>query len=123
MCGMANVYVDGQLKETIDLGLSRAGKTARGYKRLYGQTVFSLENLREGEHTIRIEVVGQNAEGSYNSHVSIDHFIVLDGNEIGDTRFIINNQFNYPELSWGDYTKPPIRGSSGYTGRVFTKLG
>ncbi|WP_168118930.1 glycoside hydrolase family 2 TIM barrel-domain containing protein [Paenibacillus sp. HB172176] len=124
ICGMAKLYVDGELKKAdIDLGLSRAGKTARGYRRLHKQLVYAVQDLSMGEHTLRIEVTGENAPGSNNSYVNIDHFVVLDGKEIGDTRFIVNNEFNYPEISWGDYTKPPIAVSSGYTGRAFTKLG
>ena len=52
----------------------------------------------------------------------IDAFLVLDGSEMGDTRFIIDSEFNYPELSWADYTKPPVRVESGYTGKVYVKM-
>jgi hypothetical protein len=75
------------------------------------------------EHTLRIEVTGEKAANSINSYVNIDQFIILDGEEIGDTRFIINSEYNYPELSWGCFTKDPVRVYTGYSRRVFTKLG
>ncbi|WP_176462557.1 glycoside hydrolase family 2 protein [Paenibacillus odorifer] len=124
ICGIASVYIDGELKDPhIDLGVSRAGKNARGYTKYYRQLVYSIQDLPMGKHTLRIEVTGEKAAGSNNSYVNIDHFLVMDGNEIGDTRFLINSEFNYPELSWGDYTKPPIIVSSGYKRCIYTKLG
>lgn len=42
---------------------------------------------------------------------------------VGDTQLIIDSEFNYPELSWGCYTKPPVRVSSGYSRRIYTRLG
>jgi beta-galactosidase len=122
ICGIARVYIDGELKDDrVDLG-SR-GKNARRYKKYYRSLVYSIEDLPWGEHTIRIEVTGEKAPESNGSYVIIDHFIVLDGKEIGDTKFIINSEFNYPELSWGCYSKPPIIVSTGYTRRIYTKLG
>lgn len=122
--GIAKVYIDGVLKdEAVDLGLSRAGKNPRGSQKLYRQLVYAIEHLPMGEHKIRIVVTGEKAPESNNSYVNIDHFIVLDGNEVGDTRFMINSEFNYPELSWGNYTKPPITVSTGFTRKVYTKLG
>lgn len=124
ICGTARVYIDGELKDAcVDLGVSRAGKHARGYKKYFRQLVYSIQDLPHGKHILRIEVTGERAEGSNNSYVNIDHFLVMDGSEIGDTRFLINSEFNYPELSWGNYTKPPIAVSSGYTRRIYTMLG
>lgn len=42
---------------------------------------------------------------------------------MGDTQLIIDSEFNYPELSWGCFTKPPVRVSSGYSRRIYTRLG
>lgn len=124
ICGVARVYIDGEQKEgRIDLGTSRAGKSPRGYQKIYRWLAFSIQNLPAGEHTIRIEVTGEMAEGATAGYVMIDHFLVLDGKETGDTRFIIDNEFNYPEISWANYCKPPISVSSGYTRRVFSKFG
>jgi hypothetical protein len=124
ICGTARVYIDGEPQdEPIDLGLSRVGKNPRGYQKYYRELAYSVQDLPMGTHTIRIEATGEKAADSSNSYVNIDHFIVLDGSEIGDTRFIINSEFNFPELSWGNYTKPPIAVSSGFTRRVYTKLG
>jgi hypothetical protein len=124
ICGMADVYVDGLLKaKDIDLGLSLTGKTPRMYEKYYRCLVFSVQDLPMGEHTARIEVSGKKAPESVNSYVNIDHFVVLDGEETGDTRFIINSEFNYPCLSWGTYIKPAIKVSSGYSRTIYTKLG
>ncbi len=124
ICGTAKVYVDGALQDTIALGVRPLSPgAARGYEKDYRRLVFSVQNLPMGEHSLCIEVTGEKAPNSINSYVNIDHFIVLDGQETGDTRFIIDSEFNYPELSWGCYTKPPITVSTGYTRRVYTKLG
>jgi hypothetical protein len=124
ICGMADVYVDGQVKaKDIDLGLSGMGKTPRMYEKYYRHLVFSVQDMPMGEHTVRIEVSGKNAPGSANSFVNIDHFLILNGEETGDTRFIINSEFNYPCLSWGTYIKPAIKVGSGYSRKIYTKLG
>jgi len=122
ICGTARVYIDGELKDDR-IDLCSRGKNARRYKKYYRTIVYSIQDLPAGEHSIVIEVTGEKAADSDGSYVIIDHFIVLDGNEIGDTRFIINSEFNYPELSWGTYSKPPIIVSTGYTGRIYTKIG
>ena len=76
-----------------------------------------------GEHTLKIVVTGKKAEKSYNSYVIIDAFLILDGEETGETRFIIDNAFNYPEISWANYSKPPILVETGYTGKVYVAVG
>lgn len=122
ICGVAKVFIDGRLADTIDLGLSKTEKNPREYQRLYRELVFSVEGLTFGEHCIRIEATGEKAEGSSACYVPIDYFLVLNGEEEGDTLFHINCEFNYPELAWGDYIKPPIKVQTGYVCRVYTKL-
>lgn len=125
ICGTARVYVDGELQDNgIALGSRPLSPgNARGYEKDYRRLVYAVTGLPAGEHTLRIEVTGEKAANSINSYVNIDQFIVLDGEEIGDTRFIINSEYNYPELSWGCFTKDPVRVYTGYSRRVFTKLG
>ena len=123
LCGKAKIYIDGVLKDELDLGVSKTGKTYRGYRKYYRRLVYSIQELSFGKHTIRVEVTGEKGEGSCNCYVNIDHFLVLDGEERGDIRFMINSEINYPTLSWGNYTHPPIEVKSGYTRRIFTKMG
>lgn len=121
-CGKANVYLDGELQASdVDLGLSAMGKNPRGKIRQYGQLIYGIEGLQRGKHVLCIEVCGKPALESHNSYVPIDHFLVL-GNGWGDTLFIINQEINYPQLSWACYNKPPIIVESGYTGKVITMM-
>lgn len=122
--GMAKVYVDGELmddKISLGVGLSTPG-IARGYEKDPGRLVYSIENLPYGEHTLTVEVVGEKTPRSMGAYVFIDHFRILGENDYGDTRLIINSEFNYPELSWGCYTKPAIKVATGYEKKVYTKL-
>lgn len=124
ICGTADVYVDGHIQaEGIDLGCTCAGKDARGYRKHYRYPVFAIDGLPMGEHTLKIVVTGKKAEKSYNSYVIIDAFLILDGEKTGETRFIIDNAFNYPEISWANYSKPPILVETGYTGKVYVAVG
>lgn len=124
ICGTADVYIDDCLyAQGIDLGCTRAGKDPRGYRKHYRYPVFSAIDLPMGEHTLKIVVPGRQAENSFNSYVIIDAFLILDGNEVGDTSFIINNEFNYPEIAWADYCKPAIIVDTGYTGKAYVAIG
>ncbi len=122
--GMAEVSVDGKLMDdAILLGVSLPMPgIARGYDKEPGQLVFSIEGLKEAEHTLQITVKGRRTPGSSGAYVFIDHFLVFGKGDYGDTQLIIDNEFNYPELSWGCWTKEPVRVYTGYTGRVYTRL-
>lgn len=123
ICGTANVYIDDVLQaEELDLSTSRMGKSPRGYSKGWHYPAFAIQNLPDGTHKIRIEVTGKPARGSHSTYVNIDSFLILDGNEEGDTRFLIDREFNYPEISWADYCKPPVRVETGYSGTVYVKL-
>ena len=108
------MYLDGELAaQSVDLGLSGMGKNPRGKHRQYGQRLFAVEGLAPGRHSLVIEVCGEPAAESYNAYVAIDRFLVL-GHGAGDTKFIIDREINFPELSWACYSKPPILVESGY---------
>lgn len=92
--GSADVYIDGKL-EAEDLDLSRRVETR--YSDIWPYVLFSKEGLPEGRHTIRIVV--------RSSGVSVDVFRVLRSDTPGDVRMIYANQWNYPDLSWGNYVK------------------
>lgn len=124
ICGTVNIYIDGVLQEQgLDLGCTQMGKNPRGYSKGWKYLAYSVQHLPMGQHTIRLEVTGEPAEESHNSYVNVDAFLVLDGREEGDTRFIINQDFNYPEISWADYCKPPVRVETGYAGRAYVRIG
>ena len=123
--GMAEVRVDGKLMEdSLSLGVRLLTPgIARGYEKDPGRLVYAAEGLPEGEHTLTITVKGERAPGSMGAYVFVDHFLVFGEGDYGDTQLIIDSEFNYPELSWGCYTKPPVRVSSGYSRRIYTRLG
>lgn len=123
ICGTADIYIDGQCEAAgIDLGCSRSGKDPRGYRKHWRYPVFAKENMKAGDHEIKIVVTGIPAAESYNAYVSIDAFWILDDGKEGDTRFIIDREFNYPELSWADYVKPPILIKTGYSGKHYLRI-
>lgn len=121
--GKADVYVDGVKDASeIDLYCGSGHGVSRGEERIYRQVLFSKEGLPEREHTIRIVVTGQRNRGASGCYVSIDAFLVLGGPEAGNVRLNVNNEWNYPELSWGNYVKEPILIEPGYLNRVRLRL-
>lgn len=113
--GVAEVYLDGELVDpSIRLGtrLLTPG-IARGYEKDPQRLLYAKDGLTEGEHTLTIRVTGKRTPGSSGAYVFIDHFIVLGNNERWIPELIIDSEFNYPELSWGCYTKPPVTLATG----------
>ena len=115
--GFAKVYVDGELKDSrINLGNRQLTPgIARGYEKIYRQLLFAVQDLPYGEHELRIEVAGEHMPGAMGDYVFIDRFLILTADDEGDSHFIIDSEFNYPELSWGCYTKPQVKVGTGYT--------
>jgi hypothetical protein len=123
ICGTARVSVDGRLaEEPVSLGILLGPGVPRGYEKDYRRTVFAIDDLEPGEHTLCIEVTGEKAKGSSNCYVNIDHFIILNPLYKENVNFIVNSEVNFPELSWGDYSKPPILVETGYTRTIYTHL-
>lgn len=111
--GLVKVYVDGELKEEIDT-YSNLGNDLK-------QTViYSIEGLAQGEHTIKLETAGGQADC-----IVVDAFEVLDagtGSAAEDAKLIINNQWYYPNLAWGNYTGVQGRIAKGTTGSASIRL-
>ena len=111
--GLVRVYLDGELKETIDT-YSNLGNDMK-------QTViYSAQNLKEGEHTIRLETGGGNADC-----IVVDAFEILGGTDSADAqkaKLIVNNQWYYPNLAWGNYTGNPGTLSYGSSDSVTIRL-
>lgn len=123
--GLAKVYLDGELVDgAVSLGVRlMTPGVARGYEKGYRRLLYSVDGLPAGRHTLRVEVAGERAAGSHGAYVFIDHFLIYTDGDEGDIRFIVDSEFNYPELSWGCYTKPPVRADTGYSRKIYTRLG
>ncbi len=121
--GQADVYLNGVLEASeIDLYTGGLFGVSRGEAKIYQHVLFSKEGLTDGEHTIRVVVTGKKNPLSNNAYVSIDAFAVLGSQAEGDVRFMIDNEWNYPELTWGNYMKDPILIEAGYTNTVRMRL-
>ncbi len=124
--GLAQVYIDGKLVDpAVNEGIERLDQLVgkpRGYEKDFSLPVYSVDGLPYGEHTITIEVTGEHIYGAHGSHVVIDRFVVLSDKCYGATKFIVDNDYNYPELSWGDYMKPPVKLSTGDVLTADTRL-
>ncbi|WP_343277355.1 discoidin domain-containing protein [Ligaoa zhengdingensis] len=111
--GKLKIYIDGEFKEEIDTysDLGNAMKQS---------PIYSIDNLPEGTHTIKVETSG----GKYNCIV-VDAFEVLTKTapEIKETtKLVINNQWYYPELGWGNYSGVSGKLNEGSTGSVTIRL-
>ena len=123
ICGQADVYIDGALAASgVDLDSGIGHGISRGEEKVYQQAVWSREGLAEGEHTIRIVVTGHKNPRASNAWVSVDGFLVLGSPAERAVRMNINNAWNYPELTWGNYVKEPIMLSAGYSHHVRVRL-
>jgi hypothetical protein len=82
--------------------------------------LFTKTGLSKGQHTIKI-VVSNNGDNS-TGIVSSDSFRILGSGVKGDVRFIVNNEWNIPNLAWGDYVKDPVLPEKGYTNKIYLKF-
>ena len=93
--GLVKVYIDNELVETIDT-YSNLGNEMKQ------SVIYSVQGLPEGEHTIKLETAGGNADC-----IVVDAFEVLRSEVAGGAekaKLIVNNQWYYPNLGWGNYT-------------------
>lgn len=122
--GKANVYIDGRL---VAKGLSQrvAGAdfscSSVGYDKKYHLPIFSVTGLTFGEHEIRVEVCGEKEEDASDTYIVLDYFRVLNGEQTEPVKLMLNQEFSFPHLSWGNYRKPPILLEEGTRGRVRMK--
>lgn len=119
--GIASVYIDGVLMDDAVNqqvnGVDFPGSAA-GYDKKYDYPVYSITGLENKEHTIRIEATGRKSGGSKDSYIVLDHFRVICAENEEPIRFIINNDYNYPHIAWGNYSKPAIMIDTGYCNSV-----
>lgn len=119
--GIAKVWLDGRLADKCIsqkvAGVDFPGSAA-GYDKKYGYPLYYVSGLPAGEHTIRIEVSGEKTADSGGCYISIDYFRILAEGRPEPVKLAVLNDFNYPQISWGNYKKPAIRISSGYHNQV-----
>ena len=124
--GIARVYLDGKLAD-VSVNQRVAGVdfpgSAAGYDKKYGYPLYSVDGLPDGPHTVRIEVAGEKEQGAEDSYIVVDHFRILRKRGEEAVRFAVLNDFNYPHIAWGNYTKPAIMVKDGYTNTVTIRLG
>ena len=124
--GRADVFVDNHLEAAdVDLNSGPTGDNAEGWDKEPRVVLFAKEGLPDGSHSIKVVVKGDKSPGSNNSWVSVDAFQVLGSKTKPDVLFIINNEWNYPEvgwLRWGNYAKDAVVVTTGYTNQVRMRL-
>lgn len=123
--GMADVFIDGKpAAEKISQRVAGVdfSCSSPGYDKKYGLPIFSVTDLPMDKHTIRIEVCGEKAEDASDTYIVIDYLRILNGEQVEPVRLLVNQEFSYPHLSWGNYRKPPILMEEGTTGSVRMKV-
>ena len=110
--GKVKVYIDEEFKEEIDT-YSNLGSA------LKQSVIYSIEDLEYGEHTIKLETSGGKA-----NCIVVDAFEVLGNGDQGkeEAQLIINNQWYYPNLGWGNYTGIAGTLSNGMSDSVTVRL-
>lgn len=123
--GMADVYVDGE-KKASHISKRSAGVDfsccSAGYDKCYHLPIFSIKDLPYGEHTIRIEVCGEKAEDATDCYIVLDYLRVLGTSHTEPVKLMINQDFSYPHISWGNVRKPPLVMRDGTCGTVKMKM-
>jgi hypothetical protein len=123
--GMADVYIDGEKKASrisqrsasVDFSCCSAG-----YDKRYQLPIFSIKDLPCTEHTIRIEVCGEKVMDATDQYVVLDYFRVLGTEHTEPIKLMVNQEFSYPHISWGNVRKAPILMEDGTNGVVGMKL-
>lgn len=93
--GLVKIFLDGEVQTEIDT-YSNLGNEMKQ------SVIYSVDGLPKGEHTIRLETAGGAADC-----IVVDAFEVLGTAEEGEAeqaKLIINQQWYYPNLAWGNYT-------------------
>lgn len=109
--GYAAVYVDGikqdvVINQRVD-GVDFPGSAA-GYDKKYHFPVYSVQGLFEGQHTLKIEVLGSHASDSNDSYIVLETFVILTPVLRRPVRIHLLSDYNYPHISWGNRYKPAV---------------
>jgi beta-galactosidase len=111
--GKVKIYIDGAFMEEADT-YSDLGNN------LKQSLIYSIDNLEKGEHTIRLETSGGNADS-----IVVDAFEILNNEEeqtLEQAQLIIDHQWYYPNLGWGNYTGNEGRLYGGYAAKATIRL-
>lgn len=112
--GIIDVYIDGTRDATLDL---------YGPSKQPGQVVYTKTGLAAGDHTIKIVVTGQKNPAATDIYALIDGFEPITGSDTSnDVVITVKNQWNYPDIDWGNYIKPAIVLPPGYTATTAVRL-
>ena len=113
--------VDGRVDQRVN-SVDFPG-SADGYDKKYHYPVFSVNGLEKGKHILRIEPVGFGNPEAKDSYIVIEGFRILDGTRPEPASLLINNQVNYPMISWGNYRRHAILPGEGYENQAVICLG
>lgn len=119
--GTADVYIDGKLEASALSLYARAQQGDQLSVDMSHELLFSKEGLTNGSHTIKI-IVLEGTKPDADQFVTVDSFKVLKPQTRGQVRFIVDNLWNYPRLSWGNYVNGPILVNAGYSNNVRIRL-
>jgi hypothetical protein len=109
----ANIYIDDKFVTTIDAHTS---------KKRHQQVNYSVDSLAYGLHTIKIETVAETYRPNEKiSCIVVDAFEPIISHEMKN-RLIIDRQWNYKELAWGNYTGASGKLAEDSTGSVTIRL-
>lgn len=110
--GRVKIYIDGAFMEEIDT-YSNLGND------LKQAVIYGIENLEDGMHTIKLKSSGGNS-----NRIIVNAFEILQKKKliVEKAKLIINNQWYYPNLSWGNYIGISGKLSEGAGGSVVIRL-
>ena len=122
--GCARVLLDGKIA-CEDLSLRIPGVdfpgSAQGFDKRYRIPVWSVHGLQYGRHALRVEVLGEKAAESQDTYVALDYLRILDERKTERIRILMNRDFAFPHIAWGNPRKGPIIPVPGEEGYVVLK--
>jgi hypothetical protein len=114
--GIVDVYIDG----TRDAGVDLYGQNKKP-----NEVVYAKRGLSSGRHTIKVVATGRKNTAASVTYALVDAFepIPAAGDDRSDQVVLHTaNQFNYPDLSWGNHVKPEIKMEAGHSGAVRMRI-
>lgn len=123
--GLCDILLDGQTAaehisqypDKVDFpGMSR------GYEKRYGQLLWEIHGLPEGEHELLVRVTGKAEPGAQSAYTSVD-YAVLEGSRYPEGIWMnVNQDYNYARLVRGCYKRPKVTLTPGVRERFRMKL-
>lgn len=109
--GLCDIFLDGvavaenvsQYPDKVDFpGMSR------GYEKRYGQLLFEVHDLPQGEHELMVKVAGKAVKGAQNTYTAIDYAVIESESCPVGIRLNVNQDYNYTRLVRGCYKRPKV---------------